>query len=115
MNLHPLVLPTMGILFFTGCPDKNTADCPIYEDLNQDQHVTIADLKQLSENWSTETIECEMLCASIEYQISGFETDISDCTLELDISAYQEDPSLAEDNSVVGTIQCTGESFTLCE
>lgn len=95
MNLHPLIFLTIGILFFTGCPDKNIAECPIYEDLNRDQDVTISDLKQLSENWSTETIECEILCDSIEHQISGFETDIADCTLELDISAYQEDPLLS--------------------
>jgi len=115
MKCHQLTLLTIGSCFFTGCPEKNIDDCPIYEDLNQDQNVSISELKQLTENWSTDTIECEALCASIEYQISGFETEISACTLELDISAYQDDPASAEDSSVVGNIVCTGQSFTLCE
>ena len=99
---------------FTGCPQP-TADCPVYEDLDQDQDITIYDLRQLTEDWATETIACESLCASIEYQVSGFETEIDECSLELDIQAYQDDPSSAEDSTVVGNIQCMGLSFTLCE
>ena len=111
---HHFPLLALLSFIFTGCP-KYTADCPVYEDLNQDQDVTIYDLKQLTEDWATEAIACESLCASIEYQISGFDTEIDDCSLELDIQAYQDDPASAEDSTVVGNIQCTGLSVALCE
>ena len=86
---HHFPLLALLSFIFTGCPTY-TADCPVYEDLNQDQDVTIYDLKQLTEDWAAEAIVCEDLCASIEYQISGFDTEIDDCSLELDIQAYHE-------------------------
>ena len=115
MTIRLLALSVSALSMLTACPPKVEAECPIYEDLNRDEDVTISDLRTLSESWDTDDIQCEALCASIEYQNSGFETTIDTCALELDLSPHQDNPSAAEDSSVVGSIQCSGEAYTLCE